>query len=60
MGQSSSSPHQPGIGEGLAGRHHGDVPYEFEFDAKNLPGGVYFPGLQYGNKTETQKMILSR
>jgi hypothetical protein len=34
--------------------------YEFEFDAKNLPGGVYFLRLQYGNKTETRKMILSK
>lgn len=34
--------------------------YDFEFDAKNLPGGVYFLRLQYGNKTETRKMILTK
>ena len=34
--------------------------YEFEFDGKNLPGGVYFVRLQYGNKTETRKMILTK
>jgi hypothetical protein len=40
--------------------HQSTGRYEFEFDAKNLPGGVYFLRLQYGNKTETRKMILSK
>ncbi len=40
--------------------HQSTVRYEFEFDAKNMPGGVYFLRLQYGNKTETRKMIVSK
>jgi hypothetical protein len=34
--------------------------YEVEFEASNLPSGVYLYKLQAGNITETKKMILLR
>jgi hypothetical protein len=34
--------------------------FEFEFNGKELPGGVYFIRLQYGEKIETRKMILTK
>ncbi len=32
--------------------------YNIKFDAENLPSGVYFYRLKYGNKIKTNKMIL--
>ena len=34
--------------------------YEVEFDATNLPSGVYFYQLRAGNFIETKKMILMK
>lgn len=34
--------------------------FEFEFSGKELPGGVYFIRLQYGDRIETRKMILTK
>ena len=34
--------------------------YEVEFDATNLPSGVYFYKLQAGDFVETKKMVLMK
>ena len=34
--------------------------YSIQFDAANLPGGVYFLRLQVGDRVETKKMVLVR
>jgi len=37
-----------------------DLKYSISFDAKNIPGGVYFYSIQAGDYVQTKKMILMK
>ncbi len=49
------------LGNEIAALVNGEIPagkYEIEFDARNLPGGVYIYRIMAGKYQETKKMIL--